>query len=442
MATILVAEDEPGLRAFIAEALEGDGHRVSQAADGAEALRQLAGAAFDLLITDLRMPNLDGMALLRRSRAEQPEMEVIVLTAHGSVDSAVEAMRLGAFDYLEKPIGSPAELRLIAMRALERRSLLAVKDRAAREVPALPPLSFGDPAMVPVLEALRKVARTNATVLLTGESGVGKEIAARTLHAWSDRADGPFVALNCAAIADSLLESELFGHEKGAFTGATSARRGRIELADGGTFFLDEIAEMKLELQAKLLRVLEQRRYERVGGSRTLDADVRWVAATNRQLGQLRASGDFREDLYHRLAVFPIHLPPLRERRSDILPIAESLLIRLASELGRGRLTLSDPVRRRLVEAPWPGNVRELANALERAAIIADGAEIRAEHLSVPTVFPEGVAGPSDESLAAIERAAIENAIARAQGNRNEAARMLGIGVRTLYDKLRKYRDA
>jgi two-component system response regulator FlrC len=441
MARILVADDEAGLRAFVAEALQADGHAVSQSADGREAAGLLARESFDLLITDLRMPGLDGMTLLRRARAEQPEMEAIVLTAHGSVDSAVEAMKLGAFDYLEKPIGSPGELRLLVTRALERRALLTARDRATRDAPALPPLTYGDPAMAPVVDALRKVAATNATVLLTGESGVGKEVAARTLHAWSDRRDGPFVAINCAAIATPLLESELFGHEKGAFTGATATRRGRLELADGGTFFLDEIAEMKPELQAKFLRVLEERRFERVGGSRTIKVDVRWVAATNSPLDERRASGEFREDLYHRLAVFPIHLPPLRERPADIVPLARALLRRIGAEIGRGNLTLSDEAAGRLVGAPWPGNVRELANALERAAIVSGGDRITPKDLVVGPGVPSSQSGRGARSLEEIERDAIHRALAAQGGNRRAAAEQLGIGLRTLYEKLKRYQE-
>jgi two-component system response regulator AtoC len=440
MARILVADDEPGLRAFVAEALEADGHTVAQAADGAEAAQRLAREGFDLLITDLRMPRLDGMGLLRQVRAEQPELEVLVLTAHATIETAVEAMRLGAFDYLEKPIGSPGELRLVASRALERRALLAARDRAARDAPDLPPLSYGDPAMAPVVAALRRVARTDTSVLVLGESGTGKEVAARTLHAWSARAQGPFVAVNCAAVPDTLLESELFGHERGAFTGAAGARRGRIELAEGGTFFLDEIAEMAPALQAKLLRVLQDRRYERVGGTRTLEADVRWVAATNRPVEGLLSSGALREDLYHRLAVFPIRLPPLRERRQDIVPLAEALLVRLAPSAGRPRFTLSEAARSRLLAAPWPGNVRQLANALERAAILCDGAEIRPEHLEVGAWSPAAEAPAGARTLEDVERAAIEEALAAVGGNRRAAAGRLGIGLRTLYDKLKRYR--
>ena len=440
MARILVADDEQGLRTFVAEALETDGHVVAQAADGVDAARSLARESFDLLITDLKMPRMDGMALLRQARLEQPEMEVIVVTAHGSVDTAVEAMKLGAFDYLEKPIAGPGQLRLLASRALERRALLTARDRAVREAPALPPLTYGDPAMAPVVEALRKVARTDASVLLLGESGTGKEVAARTLHAWSARAPWPFVAVNCASIPETLLESELFGHEKGAFTGASSARRGRIELAEGGTFFLDEIGEMTPALQAKLLRVLEDRRYERVGGTRTLEADVRWVAATNRDVETLRATGALREDLYHRLAGFPIRLPPLRERRRDIEPLAETLLAQVGASLGRTRLTFGADARQKILEARWPGNVRELVNALERAAIMAEGDEIRAEHLELSDGGAMHPARTASATLDDIEREAIEEALAAAGGNRRAAADRLGIGLRTLYDKLKRYK--
>jgi two-component system response regulator AtoC len=421
--------------------LAGADHVVTTAADGEEAANHLARESFDLLVTDLRMPRVDGMTLLRRVRAEQPEMEVVVLTAYGSVETAVEAMRLGAFDYLEKPISSPDALRLVVARALERRTLRGFRDRAARESSELPPLSYGDPAMAPVVEALRKVAPTNASVLFTGESGTGKEIAARTLHAWSRRADGPFVAVNCAAIPETLLESELFGHEKGAFTGASAQRRGRIELADGGTFFLDEIAEMKTELQARLLRVLQDRRFERIGGSRSIEVDVRWVAATNHDIRRLQDAGEFRTDLYHRLAVFPIHMPPLRNRRQDLMPLAAALLGRIGADLGRPNLELSDDAKRLILDATWPGNIRELANSLERAAILADGDTLTASHLlPTPASAPGSASASAPVTLDQIEREAIERAIADAGGNRRAAAERLGIGLRTLYEKLKKYR--
>jgi len=435
VARVLVVDDEEGIREFVAEALEDDGHVAVRAKDGAEAAARLRAQAFDLMVTDLRMPEMDGMALVRTARAEQPEMEVIVLTAHGSVETAVEAMKLGAFDYLRKPIASPGELRLLVSRALERRSLLALRDRSAREAPQIPRLSYGDPAMAPVVEAVEKVARTNATVLLLGESGTGKEVAARTVHARSARSAGPFVAVSCAAIAEGVLESELFGHEKGAFTSAVATRRGRIELADGGTLFLDEIGELKLELQAKLLRVLQERRFERVGGTRTIEADVRWIAATNRDLEAMVADGRFRADLYHRLAVFPIRMPPLRERRGDVVPLAETLLARIGRDLGRPGLRLGAQAQQAVVDADWPGNVRELANALERAAILADGPELRARDLGTLA----RARSPSGGSLSEVEREAIARTLAEVGGNRRVAAERLGIGLRTLYDKLKRY---
>jgi two-component system response regulator AtoC len=447
MARILVVDDEEGLREFLAEALAGDGHSVEAKEDGQAALEELGRRGYDLLVTDLKMPRLDGLELLRRAKAELPELEVLVLTAHGSVDSAVEAMKLGAFDYLQKPLSSPAELRLLARRALERRELSRYRERAhrAREA-AEPRLSYGDPAMAPAVEAIRKVAPTEATVLLLGESGTGKEVAARALHQASRRAEGPFVAINCAAISETLLESELFGHERGAFTGAAKARPGRIELAQGGTFFLDEIGELRPELQAKLLRVLQERRFERVGGSRAFDADVRFVAATNRDLEAMLAAGTFREDLYHRLAVFPILLPPLRERRRDIRPLAEALLERLGSTLGKPGLHLDAEAAARLEAADWPGNIRELGNALERAAILADGTRLESRHFVLRSAAAPAAPAPSPAqaaesaaTLADLEREAIEQALAELDGNRRKAAERLGIGLRTLYDKLKRY---
>lgn len=444
MARILVVDDEEDIRSFLADALHAEGHDVAEAPDGEEAWSRLRAEGFHLVLTDLRMPRMDGMELLRRLRQTQPEVEVIVLTAHGSVDSAVEAMKLGAFEYLQKPISGPAELRLVVSRALERRSLADAREEGvrSREREGFR-LSYGAPAMTTVEDALRKVAKTTSTVLLQGESGTGKEVAARAIHAWSPRRDGPFVAVNCAALPESLLESELFGHEKGAFTGAVDRRRGRVELADGGTFFLDEIGELKPDLQAALLRVLETRSFERVGGSQTIRVDVRWIAATNRDLRAMIAEARFRDDLYHRLSVFPIHLPPLRERRDDILPLAETLLPAIARRIGVAEPQLTPEAARHLATATWPGNVRELANALERAVILADGAPIEPAHLTAgdaATRPSDGTTdGVTDGTLADLERAAIVRALQRWDGNRKQAAEALGIGLRTLYDKLKRY---
>ncbi|MBL4636767.1 MAG: sigma-54-dependent Fis family transcriptional regulator [Kofleriaceae bacterium] len=447
MARILVTDDEAGIREFLSDVLELDGHTVDQAESGEKAIASLKSQSYALVMTDLNMPGISGMELLQWVKQEQPEVEVIVLTAHGTVGTAVDAMKLGAFEFLQKPVSGPDEIQVLARRALERRELRDRVDSSKSGLRNSPRLSYGAPAMQPVAEAIRKVANTTASVLLLGESGSGKEIAARSIHDQSDRRDKPFMAINCAALTETLLESELFGHEKGAFTGADKRSRGRIEYAEGGSFFLDEIGELQLNLQAKLLRVLQEKRFERVGGTQSIDADVRWIAATNRDLRSMMERGLFREDLYHRLAVFPIQLPPLRERHEDIAPLAKLLLANIAQELGRPGLLLSDEALKILLSYTWPGNIRELKNTLERAAILADdlqitASDIRLDSLSAPTasVSLSSVA-PSDtiKPLAELERDAIANALRAVDGNRRKAATLLGIGERTLYDKIKRY---
>jgi DNA-binding NtrC family response regulator len=465
MANLLVVDDERVVRGFLVAALEDDGHAVTTACDGVEALGRLTECSFHVVLCDLRMPRMGGIDLLKAIRRDYPEVEVVVLTGHGSVESAVEAMKEGAFDFMEKPLSSPDALRLTVDRAVERRRLKAVQEMAVHDTD--PPLGYGSPTMQAVERALQKVAPTDATVLLLGESGSGKEIAARAIHNWSVRAHGPFVAVNCAILSATLLESELFGHEKGAFTGAHARQRGRIELAESGTFFLDEVGELAPGLQARLLRVLQEKRFERVGGRQSVDANVRWIAATNRDLARMVKDGTFREDLYHRLAVFPVRLPPLRERAEDIAPLADRLLARIAATLGRPTLQLTPEARRILASRSWPGNVRELANVLERSAILAEANQIRGEDLALlqavkrgdPALAPEVVVGdfaapartqegdafepaettPGPISDGGDERERILAALERCAGNQTRAARLLGMSRGTLVSRLTEY---
>ncbi len=426
MARVLVADDEPSFRAFLADVLEGAGHRVTEARDGAEALAALGREPYDLVLCDQRMPRVDGLELLRRARELPSPPPVVVLTAYGTIPEAVEAVRLGAADYLTKPLPSPAALLAVVDR------LLAPRETDGSFVTA-------SPAVGAVLELIDRVAPRDVAVLITGESGTGKELIARRLHAKSRRAAGAFVAVNCAALPESLAESELFGHVKGAFTGADRARAGRFEEADGGTLFLDEIGELAPALQAKLLRALEERSVRRVGGEADVAVDVRVVAATNRDLSAAPSGGAFRSDLYFRLAVVTVELPPLRARAGDVPVLAAHFLTTLAARHGTAVPELTASALALLERHPWPGNVRELRNVLERAVVVRGGAPVRPEDLALPAdSAAAGAAGVSlDRDVR--EREAVLEALRQAGGSREEAARLLGVSVRTLYYRLRRF---
>jgi DNA-binding NtrC family response regulator len=452
MADVLVVEDKESLRTMLRKTLDARGYTVDEAGDAYDARRRLSASRYLVVLTDLRLPAGTGLDVLAAARESDPQMPVIVMTAFGTVDEAVRAMKEGAADFLTKPVDTD-HLMVLLDRAIERRRVLTdyvlLKEEYQRRF-GLPRVLGEDPALKDTMLAIQRAASTDATVLLLGESGTGKELMARSLHQLSARAKGPFVAINCAAIPETLLENELFGHEKGAFTGASSRKVGRAEMAHHGTLFLDEIGDLPLALQGKILRLVQEKQFDRVGGTQTITVDVRVVAATNRDLQQAVAEKQFRDDLYFRLSVFPVEIPPLRRRRGDILLLAEAFLEKFAREMGRRDLTLGDAARRALVDHSWPGNVRELQNCLERAAILCDGREIRPEHLRLGDGEREGprlgdvidLRGPLSEvakrAAARAEEEAIERALAETGGDRAAAAERLGISVTTLRRRVRE----
>jgi DNA-binding NtrC family response regulator len=444
MAAILVVDDEASARTTLALLLRKRGHRVTEADGVGAAVKTLNDEAFEVIVTDLRMPDGNGMDVLRAARAHCPDADVILLTAYAGWESAKEAIQLGAIDYFEKG-REPDELmhrieRALAAKALrqENANLRAqVRDRYG-----LPGLLAGSAQMAQVVELVRRVAPTSATVLIQGESGTGKEVIAKAIHHASERARGPFVAINCGALPETLLESEIFGHVRGAFTGASGAKKGLFEEAHGGTLLLDEIGEMAPSLQVKLLRALQSGEIRPVGSTQSITVDVRIVAATNRDLEQLIRQGGFREDLFYRLNVIPVTLPPLRERREDIPLLAEHFLGRAGARLGRS-LRLSPAAVDRLLRYPWPGNVRELENAIERTAILARHEVIEPDDLP-PHVTGGVVLGPAprlerEHTLADTERAHIIQTLERCSWNHSRAAETLGIGRTTLWRKLKEY---
>ncbi|MEN1679827.1 MAG: sigma-54 dependent transcriptional regulator [Planctomycetota bacterium] len=435
---VLVVDDHASARQSIAEVLRLAGHEVHACASAVEALGHRAGAPADVVVTDLQMPGMTGLEFIDRlTRGERPP-QTVMITAHASVDTAVEAMRRGAFDYLEKPFDA-LRLEHSVDRALKRARLVA---GGFGETPTM----LGEsPAMLNLRQQIARVAATDETVLILGESGAGKELVAQSIHAQSRRASGPMVGLNCPVLSEQLTESELFGHRRGAFTGADSDRVGRFEQASGGTILLDEITEINPHLQAKLLRVLQERLFERVGDSEPRELDARVVAATNRDLHHRVQAGEFREDLYFRLAVLPVAVPPLRARGEDVLLLAGHFLLQAETRIGRS-CVLAEDARQLLREYPWPGNVRELQNIITRACVLTTAEEIPAD-LIKPWLSPNAAADDASPSpqpelpakLAEVERQAILTALQRFNGHRQKTAESLGIGVRTLSGKLRAY---
>jgi DNA-binding NtrC family response regulator len=442
-ARILLVEDDSTFRSLLAAILEDEGYELVEREDGKAGLMALQRQSFDLVLSDLRLPGLNGLELFRNATAQGIAPPFILLTAFGTVEEAVAAIKEGVADFLTKPLKDPDTLRTLVRRILnhgmKERSLAVLKDRDAAGLPPEAVLYAGR-AMQQVQGLIADVAPTQATVLITGESGTGKELAARAIHQGSQRSAAPFVALNCAAIPETLLESELFGHEKGAFTGATQARQGKFELASGGTIFLDEIGELPLPLQTKFLRVLQERLFERVGGSREMRADVRIVAATNRDLFEEVRERRFREDLYYRLNVFPVHLPPLRERQDGLPALIEYLLKRAADQVGRGVPIVEAEALSALGSYSWPGNIRELQNVIERAVILSKGMLSRAElpeFLRNPAV--RCATQPEGDSLRDLERERILSVLEKCGNNRRMAAEKLGISKRTLQYRLKEY---
>ncbi len=437
---ILIVEDDPDLREALSDTLELSRYRVLTATDGRHALEMLEKHAVGLVITDVQMPNMNGLALLHEIKASQPHLPVLLMTAYGVITQAVEAMREGACNYLVKPF--------------------EVNDLLTQVARYMLPASFGDHADA-VMEDPRsnelfamalRVAATPATVLVSGESGTGKEVLARFIHRHSPRAGQPFVAVNCAAIPDNLLEATMFGYEKGAFTGAVQSQAGKFEQAQGGTLLLDEISEMPLALQAKLLRVLQEKEVERVGGNKAIALDVRVVATTNRDMRAEVAQGRFREDLYYRLNVFPLEIAPLRERQQDILPLARRFLADMAMAMGRPGMRLEPEAERALLHYAWPGNVREMENIIQRAVILAPGGAVKPEHLHllVPARAVEAANASAEPAAAqedahdlkSLEKAHIMTTLASVNGSRKLAAQKLGMSERTLRHKLQQYREA
>ncbi len=456
MEPLLLVEDKNELRAMLRKALERAGYEVDEAPDGAAAIQKVRARRYLLVITDLKMPGASGLEVLRATKQADATIPVLLLTAYGSVEEAVAAMKEGAFDFLQKPVDLD-HLKLLVQRAarqqeMQRENLLLREEYAERY--GFPRIVGEDASIRQVSQQIQKVAATDSTCLLLGESGTGKELFALAIHHLSPRREKPFVALNCAAIPEGLVENELFGHERGAFTGAGTRKVGKMDLAHHGTLFLDEIGELPLAIQAKLLRVLEEKRFERVGGTQSIDVDVRIIVATNRNLQKLAEEKLFREDLYFRISAVPMTIPPLRERGKDVLLLADHFLDKFSREFGKHGLELSKEARERLLHYRWPGNVRELRNTLERAVILADGGSIRADGLQLPAAKPDAKRlalgllpenfqwdGSLEEVVeragSHVEKVLLESTMRECKWNKTRAAKKLGVSPKTLLAKLR-----
>ncbi|AHC14342.1 sigma-54-dependent transcriptional regulator [Salinispira pacifica] len=441
---ILVVDDEKNIREGLGKSLELDGYETVLAEDGTSALNIMEEDEIDLVITDLKMPGMSGDELLRRVVSDWPSVSVIILTGHGTIETAVQSMRNGAFDFLTKPVNLE-RLSMLVKRALSSRELV-LQHRALQEElnqrRQSSKILGKSPQMRKILDLIRQVAPTRASVLITGDSGVGKELVADALHAMSDRREKSFVKVHCAALSESLLESELFGHEKGAFTGAVNRKRGRFELAHMGSIFLDEIGEINQTVQIKILRVLQEKQFERVGGEQTVDVDVRLIAATNRDLKAEIEEGTFREDLYYRLNVVNIHVPPLRERKEDIPLLVSAFLKEFSEENGKSIMGIDNKAKAALYNYEWPGNVRELRNSIESAVVMSRGDFI------TPDDLPPHIGGAGDEdyirlrmgvSLPEAEKQIIKETLLAERGNKSRTAEVLGIGRKTLHRKINEY---
>jgi len=458
MPDILLVEDKDSLRRVLRLTLEHAGYTIAECADARAAAAEISRAPYRLVLTDLRMPHGSGLDVLHAARAADPDVPVVLMTAYGSVDEAVQAMKDGAHDFLQKPVDSNHLLLLIG-RALEQARLrtenILLREEWSRRY-GFPRIIGESDAIKRAVAETQRVATTEATVLLLGESGTGKELFARAVHHLSPRRDQPFVAINCAAIPETLIESELFGHERGAFTGATERRPGKFELASGGTVFLDEIGELPLAVQGKLLRAIEEKTVDRIGGRMPVPVNVRIVAATNRELQQAAEAGEFRRDLYFRLAVFPIEIPPLRTRGEDVVLLARHFAAQFGKELRGREATLTDDALARLRAHAWPGNVRELENTIERACILADTSTLRALDLSLPAArhddsgepqletFAEldlsgGLAEATERAVSFVERRKIAEVLRAHAGNKTRAAETLGVSYKTLLTKIKDY---